>query len=222
MRIRRNVWALENDPADRTLHWYAKAIASMKARPITQHNSWRFQAAIHQYLRSQDPLAVQGEALPSASDQANFWNRCQHNSWFFLAWHRMYLHLFEEIVAAEVLSQGGPDDWALPYWNYSRSVGEQRLPPSFRLPVDGTGASNELYLPQRSGAANGGIPAGAPSTDLTQVLRVGDYSVPANSPAAAFCGVETGFRRPGQSKIGNFLQRVGRFSDAAEAGEQCH
>jgi len=26
-------------------------------------------------------------------------------------------------------------------------------------------------------------------------------------------------RRPGQSKIGNFLQRVGRFSDAAEAGK---
>ena len=26
-------------------------------------------------------------------------------------------------------------------------------------------------------------------------------------------------RRPGQSKIGNFLQRFGRFSDAAEAGE---
>ena len=91
----------------------------MSARPITYPTSWRYQAAIHDYIRTRDPLAVNGETMPSSADQTKYWRQCQHGSWFFLPWHRGYLAYFEQIVRAEIVRQGGPADWALPYWNYS-------------------------------------------------------------------------------------------------------
>ena len=49
-------------------------------------------------------------------------NQCQHISWFFLPWHRMYLFFFESICRSII--QGPPDvpdaikaTWALPYWD---------------------------------------------------------------------------------------------------------
>ena len=115
--IREDVWGLpEWDP---TLLWYARGVAGMQAKPITDPTSWRYQAAIHDYVRAGDPLAVNGEALPSTADQNKFWRQCQHGGWFFLPWHRGYLAHFEQTVRAEIVRQGGPSDWALPYWNYS-------------------------------------------------------------------------------------------------------
>jgi tyrosinase len=152
-------------------------------------------------VAGRDPLAMPGEVLPSASEQATYWNRCQHNSWFFLAWHRMYLHIFEEIVAAEVLALGGPADWALPYWNYSKSQGERRLPRSFSKPTDATGATNPLFVAQRSTEANGGMQADAADVDLS-ALKIPNYSIPVNNPGKAFCGAETGFHHSGGSVKG--------------------
>ena len=117
IHIREDVWELtEWDP---TLLWYARAVKGMSARPITDPTSWRYQAAIHDYIRTRDPLAVNGETMPSSADQTKYWRQCQHGSWFFLPWHRGYLAYFEQIVRAEIVRQGGPADWALPYWNYS-------------------------------------------------------------------------------------------------------
>ena len=62
------------------------------------------------------------------------WNECQHASWYFLPWHRMYLYYFERIVRAAALAAGAPDDWALPYWNYDRAFPANTLPPAFRAP----------------------------------------------------------------------------------------
>src|SRR4051794_33833585 len=144
---RRNVWKL---PAgDDTLLWYGRAINEMRKRPITDPTSWRFQAAIHDYARSADPLAVAGERLPSTATQRRFWLQCQHGSWFFLPWHRMYLHFFERIVAAEVAKQHGPPDWALPYWNYSEDEHSRLLPEAFRNPTLSDGSQNPLYVAQR-------------------------------------------------------------------------
>ena len=39
-----------------------------------------------------------GEAFPSASDQQRFWNQCQHQTWYFLPWHRGYLLGLEAVV----------------------------------------------------------------------------------------------------------------------------
>src|SRR5689334_14394381 len=114
VRERKDVWKLADwDPI---LVWYAKGIRAMQTRPVTDPTSWRYQAAIHDYDPNDDPLAVPGEALPSASEQDQFWAQCQHFSWFFLSWHRMYLLYFEQIVAKAVSGLGGPADWALPYW----------------------------------------------------------------------------------------------------------
>src|SRR6185295_9901179 len=95
------------------------AMAQMWTKPINDPHSWRYQAAIHEYSRDFDPLASDDDQLPSTNDRTRFWNQCQHGSWFFLPWHRMYLSCFERIVRKTVIELGGPDDWTLPYWNYS-------------------------------------------------------------------------------------------------------
>src|SRR6185295_19732517 len=124
-RLRKSVWTMKplvpGDPWDDTLKWYALAVRKMRERPLTDATSWRYQAAMHEYDRDADPLAVEGEALPPAAEQDTFWNQCQHFSWFFLPWHRMYLGFFEQIVEATIKSLPGeaPLVWSLPYWNYS-------------------------------------------------------------------------------------------------------
>jgi hypothetical protein len=108
----------------------------MKKRPIADPTSWRYQAAIHDYVRQFDPLATPGDVLPSRG-AAEFWAQCQHFSWFFLSWHRMYLFYFEQIVSATIKQLKGPE-WALPYWNYSdsnnptRDASRRRFAPSSR------------------------------------------------------------------------------------------
>jgi tyrosinase len=136
MRIRKNV----NEIKDGTLLWYSKAVEEMKKRDITDPTSWWYQAAIHGFGLSEqtDPEhgepwsqysiweqaaglptnKVKAEALARDITNKGFWQQCQHGSWFFLPWHRMYLQYFEEIVSKTIVDLGGPEDWALPYWNY--------------------------------------------------------------------------------------------------------
>jgi tyrosinase len=36
------------------------------------------------------------EGRPGRADTSDpLWSNCQHGSWFFLAWHRMYLRAFD-------------------------------------------------------------------------------------------------------------------------------
>jgi tyrosinase len=118
-RIRKDVWNL---PAgDKTLFWYGKAIEQLKGRSITDITSWWSLAAMHGIdsqlwidLGYLDPAIV----LPFPTTTPGFWNQCQHGSWYFLPWHRAYLGAFEAILLDSIVKQGGPADWALPYWNY--------------------------------------------------------------------------------------------------------
>jgi tyrosinase len=53
---------------------------------------------------------------PTWQEQANIHSDyCPHGNWYFLPWHRAYLHFFEEICR-EIT---GNEDFALPYWNWS-------------------------------------------------------------------------------------------------------
>src|SRR4051794_20166941 len=98
--VRRDVWKLgtEAKPWHATLLAYAKAVKAMQARPLSDPTSWRYQAAIH---------GLAGATPPPGAP----WNECQHGSWYFLPWHRMYLFEFERIVRSEVVRQGGSADW---------------------------------------------------------------------------------------------------------------
>ncbi len=147
MFVRRDIWSLQSADAWEPITLaYARAIAEMKRRPADDVTSWTFQAAIH------------GTYEEPALDE---WNQCQHASWWFLPWHRMYISWFERIVRSIVVAQGGPDDWALPYWNYSRGAPTNTLPPAFRTPAWPDGEDdNPLHVPE-PGRNTAGINRGA-------------------------------------------------------------
>jgi tyrosinase len=77
-------------------------------------DSYFFQAAMHWWPKYQG-------IPPSPYDER--WSHCTHgpasSENYFLAWHRGFIYFFEVIVRGHVKRLGGPDGWALPYWNYS-------------------------------------------------------------------------------------------------------
>lgn len=118
---------------------YRKAVKAMQALPSSDPRSWAYQGAIHGTLTT--------PTLPS-------WNTCEHGTYFFWSWHRMYLYWFERICR----SMSGDDCWALPYWNWS-SPTQRQLPAMFRDPA------SELYTANRDPAMNSGA-GSLPATDV--------------------------------------------------------
>lgn len=120
MAIRQDVATL-GPGWNKTLHHYALAMRELDELPITQPTSWRFLAAIHGFDRGgwvSSGVIANTDSVPDALTQDDsFGNQCAHGSWYFLPWHRGYLHAFEAIVASKVKELTG-EDWALPYWNY--------------------------------------------------------------------------------------------------------
>lgn len=213
VRVREDVWKLAT--WDDTLLWYARAVARMRQLPIRNSASWRYQAAIHAYLRNQDPLAAATDSLPSLSHRRRFWNQCQHGSWYFLPWHRLYLGFFEQIVRSHVVALGGPDHWALPYWNYSDEGNPQAklVRREFRDASLPDGSPNSLADAKRGqtpslsqqGRQTGDFGIDSSDTDLgcllTVPFRTGRFGVP-----SGFGGPRTGFQHSG-GVIGD-LERV--------------
>src|SRR4051812_19164957 len=102
--VRREIWHLE-----RTNTWdpitlaFAKAIKAMKQLPFPQdQTNYEYQASMH------------GSNTTGGPGPDGVWNMCQHQTWYFFPWHRMYILWFERIVRDIVRSQGGPAGWALP------------------------------------------------------------------------------------------------------------
>lgn len=140
-RIRRNVWDLPD--TDETLIWYERAVESLWQMPLDNPRSWFFMGSVHGIPPS----------FPNIPAAGQFWDQCQHQSWFFLPWHRGYITAFEAVVAAEVEALGGPTEWALPYWNYSQDLAEnpnaRRLPVAFRDQTKADGTRNFLFSRRR-------------------------------------------------------------------------
>ncbi len=147
--VRRDIWSLA--PDDPIVTGYAAAIELMRERPLRDPTSWTHQAAIHGF---------DGASPPALSDE------CRHQGWYFLPWHRMYLYYFEQIVRAAVIETGGPEDWALPYWNYGRNGRNATLPLAFRPPPVGLAA---LAMPRNSGI-NAGATIPPTITSSTRAL----------------------------------------------------
>jgi len=197
VRIRRDIYQLAL--WDDTVLWYAKAIARMKQRPLADPTGWRYQAAIHDFDPGDDPLSGEGGTPPSQADRDRFWSQCQHGTWYFLPWHRMYLACFEQIVAATIVELGGPPGWALPFWNYSDATNPdaRRLPPAFREATLPDGTPNPLRVEQRRPGANtGAVIAGNQGVSLAgAVAELRFAGVTGGSPG--FGGVRTGFNHGG-------------------------
>jgi tyrosinase len=178
--VRKDAWKLSAiSKWEPTLLWYAKAVGEMSSRPATDPTSWRFQAAVHGYNKKSDPLVKAGP-LPTKAVQHKFWNKCQHGSWFFLPWHRMYLGFFEQIVRAAVVKLGGPADWTLPYWNYSdsSSAKARTLPPAFQDAKLPDGSPNPLFVIHgvnilRAPAINAGNAGAIPTEDVDLAACLG-------------------------------------------------
>ena len=200
----------------------------MQARQLSDSSSWWFFAAMHgEYVTPQnttdasDPLwkniagppAVPTTPLPAASVSSQFWDACQHQSWFFFPWHRGYLIALEAQIRADVIKLGGPSNWALPYWNYFGSGNAFNIPPAFTQQKLPDGSANPLFVKARFGpngngnifiptaagiAAHPGDPNFTQGT-VTQNSMSNDVFTgnDANTPPPGFGGPSTGFTHGG-------------------------
>jgi len=198
MTVRQRQDVLRLATWDSTLLWYAKAVAAMRQRPATDPTSWNYQAAMHGF--NAQLAAWQGIGpLPPAGDRAEYWNQCQHGSWYFLPWHRMYLAYFEQIVATAIADLGGPADWALPFWNYSDTShpDARALPAAFAA----TGTpfspnSNPLHMPGRVLGSPGH--ATMPARDVgLGALAQASYVADVHGGSPGFGGPRTAFSHAG-------------------------
>ena len=204
IRVRRDASTLEvtDEKWDDTLYWYAKAVERMRERKIADPTSWRYQAAIHDYVPGDDPYAQPDDELPPQDEQERLWRQCQHFSWFFLPWHRWYLYYFEQIVAATITELGGPGDtWALPYWNYSASdqPAARRIPAAFIAETLPDGSPNALRIPERD-AGNDGSPVGGPVDVSLGALR--ERTFEPSGFDLGFGGPKTGFNHDIPGDVG--------------------
>lgn len=158
--VRRDIWTLQTD--DPIVTWYGHAVREMRERPADNVTSWEYQAAIH--------------GTHAQLNQPE-WNECQHGSWFFFPWHRMYLYFFELIAREAIVGAGGPANWALPYWNYGLGGRNAKLPLAFREPTLPDGSENPLYVAERGPGVNTGasMPAAkaSPANALARPQFVG-------------------------------------------------
>ncbi|HEX3977515.1 MAG TPA: tyrosinase family protein [Solirubrobacteraceae bacterium] len=155
--VRRNIWTLPS--GDQTVQEYAQAVAIMQARPAHDPTSWTYQAAMHgTHARSVQPL----------------FNGCQHGTWFFVAWHRMFIYYFEQIVRAAVVQAGGAADWSLPFWDYGAGGQQATLPAAFRSPTL-NGGPNPLFESARAPGINRGLALSPAVASATRALRASRF-----------------------------------------------
>jgi tyrosinase len=185
VRVRKSVWSLpQGDPI---LTWYRKAVAELIKRPANNPSSWRYLAFVHG--------VPQGTSIPGAA--SGFWEQCQHQSWFFLPWHRGYVASFEAVVAKTIVELGGPADWALPYWNYSERLTAnpkaRLMPPDFFQRHLPDGSNNDLWS-KRAAVSNGDFNL---TGDVVTLAALQIQKFAARPGVPGFGGPVTGFHTGG-------------------------
>ena len=180
--VRQNLKDLPADGA--VMQAYARGVGVMKSRPISDPTSWAAQARIHA-------------------------NRCQHGSYHFLAWHRMYLYWFERILR----DASGDQRFALPYWDYSEAA-QQRLPAPFRA------RGSNLFDATRRNAVNNGQPGNLATFDADIAMRQTVFSSDTDG-VPSFAGGSSG--SPGELEFsphnGVHLWVGGHMSRVPDAGK---
>src|SRR5262245_34597697 len=180
-RIRHDVQSLINNGAEGLAVLDAYRLAISKMREIDEANDvngvptkplgWRYQASLHGISTA--------DGTPLTHDR--LWNTCRHNSWFFLAWHRLYLHRFERIVQHHLEDE----TWSLPYWDYTKGdVESRRIPATFRETL----CDNALYTPARDEDMNQGSPIPDPFWSAAVPLALDDFALPLDDARNSFGG----------------------------------
>ena len=160
--VRPNIGKL--DPNGPEIAALRKGVEVMKSRPASDPTSWLYQANMH---GTYDEPALEA------------WNSCQHGSFFFLSWHRMYLYYFERILR----KASGDDNFALPFWDYTDPA-QRAIPAPFRNPAN---AQNPLFVAERNPPINQGAQIPESATRFTQAMAFTNFTSPAGS-ALSFGG----------------------------------
>ncbi len=172
VRTRQDIWKLGPSWSDTTL-WYAKGVGEILKRPITRADSGLFLAAMHGFDAGTWRSAgyISDSTTPASPPLA--WDQCPCRSSYFLPWNRGYLAAFETIVRDAIVQLGGPDNWALPYWNYSdqSNPNARKMPPVFAERTLPDGGINPLFVGQRNGAGGGLIVLTPNDVDLSALLE---------------------------------------------------
>ncbi len=162
-RVRVNATTAEGK---KQLDLYAKGVKAMQGRAATDPTSWSYQAAMHgTYTTPVQPL----------------WNTCQHGTYFFLSWHRMYIYFFEQLV------RGASDPaFNLPYWDYDNPTSS--TDPRLQLPAEFRNTSSPLYVSERNPSMNAGgyLPAGDVETNYSMSRMM--FTCGATNWASSFGG----------------------------------
>lgn len=198
--VRNNAWNNGGDFSNPDLLWYARGVQAMMDRPLNDPTSWWFYAAIHgEYVNPATawyssggtlqwplliaPPKVPVSPLPAQDTMDLYWNQCQHGTWYFTPWHRGYLMALEAQLRKDIVSKGGPDTWALPYWNYfgGQDGSQYQLPPAFATQTLPDGSPNPLYVVMRYGPEGDSniyvpTPAGAAAHPEHSPYRRGEAS----------------------------------------------
>ncbi|PIG90444.1 tyrosinase family protein [Gloeocapsopsis sp. IPPAS B-1203] len=138
--VRENIATFMQSPAK--IAALREGVRVMQTRSSSNPRSWIYQANMH--------------GIPSnESRRLTAWGTCNHGSFFFFPWHRMYLYYFEQILR----QASGDPTLALPYWNYSDFPDQRTLPEPFRNRLLPDGSTNSLYVEQRAPGINQGTTA---------------------------------------------------------------
>ncbi|HVV71306.1 MAG TPA: tyrosinase family protein, partial [Verrucomicrobiae bacterium] len=233
---RANAWNNGGTFDNKDLYWYAIGVRAMMARALNDTASWWIFAAIHgEYVTPANDAGqfpgwayipgvpkVPTTPLPSPNAVETYWDQCQHQSWFFPPWHRGYLLALEAQLREDIVQQGGPSTWALPYWDYFGSGDEFEIPPAFTLQDMPDGSPNPLFVTARYGPNANEIvfvpteaglkkyPVPPPNyqgtvtqTCLSNTAYTGSDR---NTPLPGFGGPLTGFWHGGNYPSGNLEQ----------------
>lgn len=134
---------------------FRQGVQVMKSRPASDPTSWLYQANIH---GTYDTPALEA------------WNTCQHGTFFFLSWHRMYLYYFERILR----KASGDPNFALPFWDYTDPT-QRAIPEPLRNPAN---AQNPLFVAERNDGINEGAQIPASATTFTQAMNFTNFTSP--------------------------------------------
>lgn len=127
--VRRDISTLAVDSP--TMQSFRRAVEAMRRLPANDPHSLVFQANIH--------------GFPGTSNPDPLWGQCQHGNWWFLPWHRAYLHYLERIMRR----YAEDPSFCIPYWDYSNPQA-RAIPPAFR------DAGSPLYDSSRRATVNSG------------------------------------------------------------------